>query len=389
MIDEIRAELIDHIIPFWNGMADYKNGGFYGYMSRDLVTDKTADKGVILLSRILWFYSNCHVALKDKALLELAKHCYDFLVKYCVDAEYGGVCWSVKANGEKSETMKHAYCHAFFIYAMASYYGASGDESAFDHAMEVFEIVESKFADDISYRECFTRDWQIRDNAELSENGVKADRTMNTVLHLIEAYTELYRAAKNPRVAERLRFLLSLTYDKIYDKQNARLRVFFDNEMNPLGDIHSYGHDIEAAWLMDRAVQTIKDELPNGLFADILAMNRKLTEKVYETAFDSGENVGTGAMNYENDSGKVNKTRVWWAEAEAVVGFAKAGDPRYLDRSRKVWEYIKAYVIDDRDGGEWHSQVGEDGVPADLPVVDEWKCPYHNGRMCLEVGFNV
>jgi len=385
MLGEIRAELTDHIIPFWNGMADYENGGFCGYMSHNLVTDKSADKGVILLSRILWFYSNCFLVLNESALLESAKHCFNFMAKHCVDAEYGGVYWSVKANGEKSETMKHIYCHAFFIYAMSSYYDASGDESALDLAMEVFEIAESRFADEVSYRECFTRDWQTRDNAELSENGINADKTMNSVLHLIEAYTELYRVAKNTRVAERLRFLLSLTYDKIYDKDNARLLVFFDDGMNPLGDVHSYGHDIEAAWLMDRAVQIAKDELPNGLFNDILAMNRKLAEKVYEAAFDEGEK----AMNYENDGGRINKTRVWWAEAEAVVGFVKARDPRYLERARQVWEYIRAYVIDTRDGGEWHSQVGEDGVPAELPVVDEWKCPYHNGRMCLEVGFKV
>lgn len=383
MINEIRAELTDHIIPFWNSLADYGNGGFCGYVSHNLETDETRDKGVILHSRILWFYSNCHLALKDAASLKMAKHCYDFMVKYCVDAEYGGVYWSVKANGQKSETMKHAYCHAFFIYAMASYYDASGDGAALDLAMEIFEIAESKFADDVSYRESFTRDWQPRDNGELSENGIKADKTMNTVLHLIEAYTELYRVSKNTRVAERLCFLLSLTYEKIYDKQNSRLLVFFDNDMNPLGNVHSYGHDIEAAWLIGRAAEIAKDALPSGLFGDILAMNRRLTEKIFEVAFDPGES----AMNYENDNGRINRTRVWWAEAEAVVGFVKARDPRYLERARLIWEYIKAYVIDKRDGGEWHSQVDESGAAAELPVVDAWKCPYHNGRMCLEVGF--
>ncbi|MDR0222007.1 MAG: AGE family epimerase/isomerase [Oscillospiraceae bacterium] len=382
MYDEIKSELINRIIPFWNGLADYENGGFYGYVGRDLKPDKKYDKGAVLHSRILWFYSNCYLALKIPACLEMARHCYDFAARSYLDREYGGVYWSVKFDGKPAETMKHGYCHAFFIYALASYYDASGVQAALDLAMELFGVVEEKLADGVSYREACERDWRDRENDELSENGITAEKTMNTVLHLIEAYTELYRVCKDARVAGRLEFLLSLTYDKIYDKANRRLRVFFDKRMNAKGNIHSYGHDIEAAWLAGRALDVAGGVLPGGLAENVRAMNRALAENIYETAFDGV------AMNYENDDGVVNTARVWWVEAEALVGFLDAyrlyGERRFLERAKALWEYIKSEIIDPREGGEWLPQVGANGVPAEMPVVDEWKCPYHNGRMCLK-----
>ncbi|MDR0197038.1 MAG: AGE family epimerase/isomerase [Oscillospiraceae bacterium] len=381
MYDEIKNELTNHIIPFWNALADRVNGGFYGYMSHDLKIDGGYDKGTVLHSRILWFYSNCYLVLKEPVCLEMARHCYDFAVKNCVDREYGGVYWSVKFDGTAAETMKHGYCQAFFIYALASYYDASGDESALGLATEIFNAVEEKLSDGVSYREACTREWGDRENDELSENNIAAEKTMNTVLHLIEAYTELYRVRKDERVAERLEFLLSLTYEKIYDKENARLLVFFDKDMNVRGNIHSYGHDIEAAWLMGRALDIAGDALPRELRGNVRAMNRALAEKIRGSAFDGD------AMNYESVSGVVNTARVWWAQAEALTGFLDAyrlyGEERFLEKARGLWAYIKSKIIDARAGGEWHSQVDKNGVPAKMPVVDEWKCPYHNGRMCL------
>ena len=208
-----------------------------------------------------------------------------------------------------------------------------------------------------------------------------ADKTMNTVLHLIEAYTELYRVSKEQRVLDRLKFLLDLTYDKIYDKENSKLLVFFDREMNVLGDIHSYGHDIEATWLLDRACSIIGDP---ALTAKISSMNEKIVANIANIAYENG------ALNNECVNGEINKWRVWWVQAEAVVGFLNAvqryGDPEYRKITETVWQYIKANIVDKRPGGEWHSQVDEQGSYADFkPVVEPWKCPYHNGRMCLEV----
>ncbi len=384
---EIQKELENHIIPFWDALCDYERGGFYGFVSYGLKTDKNAPKGVILHSRILWFYSNCYLVLRKKEYLDKAAHCFDFLRKHCVDREYSGVYWMMNADGSVNDSMKHTYCQAFFIYAMSSYYDASGDKEALELALDVFETVERKCVDSVAYLEAQSREFELIENDALSENGLMADKTMNTVLHLIEAYTELYRVSRNEKVLERLIFQLKLTYDRIYDKDGSKLLVFFDKEMNVIGDIHSYGHDIEATWLLDRACDVIADGGSEDfvkLREKISVMNRKIVRNIAGIAFKEGS-----VLN-ERENDKINTWRIWWVQAESVVGFLNAyqryGDSEYENISRSVWNYIKEKIIDRREGGEWYSQVDENGTPADFkPAVDPWKCPYHNGRMCLEV----
>ena len=377
---EIKSELINHIIPFWNSMRDDENGGFYGFMSHDLKLDKNAPKGVILHSRILWFYSNCYLLLKDKQCLENARHCYEFMTKYCVDRENGGVYWLMNADGTVNDSMKHTYCQAFFVYALASYYDASGDPEALKLAMEVFDTIEEKCTDEIAYLEAMSADWKLIPNDALSENGLMADKTMNTTLHLLEAYTELYRVHKDERVLSRIKFLIGLFLDKIFYAEEDRLLVFFDREFKVIGDIHSYGHDIEATWLLDRACEVIGDK---ELTEKVSAMNKRIVANIAKIAYENN------SLNNERENEKINKIRVWWVQAEAVVGFLngyqKYGIEKYREMSENIWGYIKAELIDKREGGEWISQIEEDKRPTEKPVVDPWKCPYHNGRMCLEV----
>ncbi len=380
LVSEVKNELVNHIIPFWNSLRDDEKGGFYGFMDCDLKLDKNAEKGVILHSRILWFYSNCYLVLKDEKCLENAKHCYDFMVKHCVDRENGGVYWLMNADGTVSDSMKHTYCQAFFVYALSSYYDASGDESALKLAMEIFDTIEEKCTDDVAYLEAMSADWKLIPNDALSENGLMADKTMNTTLHLLEAYTELYRVHKDERVLERLKFQLQLFLDKIFYPEDDRLLVFFDREFSVIGDIHSYGHDIEATWLLDRACEVIGDD---SLTEKISAMNKRVVANIAKIAYENN------SLNNERENEKINKIRVWWVQAEAVVGFLngyqKYGEEKYMDMAENIWGYIKSELIDKREGGEWHSQIEEDGKPTVKPVVDPWKCPYHNGRMCLEV----
>ena len=378
---EVRNELTEHIIPFWNALRDDEKGGFYGYMGSDLKLEKNAPKGVILHSRILWFYSNCYLVLGDDKCLENARHCFEFMRKYCVDKENGGVYWMMNADGSVNDSMKHTYCQAFFIYALSSYYDASKDSNALKLALELFETVEKRCTDDVAYLEAMSADWKLIPNDALSENGLMADKTMNTTLHLLEAYTELYRVSSDERVLNRLKFQINIFLDKIYYKPESRLLVFFDRELNVIGDIHSYGHDIEATWLLDRACEVIGDE---ALTAKVREMNEAVVKNIADIGYENG------ALNNERDKDKINKIHVWWVQAEGVVGFLNAygkyGDKRYQDIALALWEYIRSDIIDKRPGGEWYSQILEDGRPDPAkPTVDPWKCPYHNGRMCMEV----
>lgn len=381
MINEIRNELVNHIIPFWDSLEDKERGGFYGFMDNGLNLDKDGEKGVILHSRILWFYSNCYLTLKDEKCLEKAKGCYEFMSKYCVDRENGGVYWMMNADGSVKDDMKHTYCQAFFVYALSSYYDASGDKSALELAMDIFNTIEEKCTDDVAYLEAMSRTWELVENDALSENGLMADKTMNTTLHLLEAYTELYRVSKDEKVLSRLKFQTRIFLDKIFYEEDDRLLVFFDKNLDVIGDIHSYGHDIEATWLLDRACDVMNDK---ELTEKVSAMNERIVANIRKLAFKDG------SLLNERDKTEINTWRIWWVQAEAVVGFLNGyqryNNPEYLEISKTIWDYIKNNIVDKREGGEWYSQLDENGVPADFKaVVDPWKCPYHNGRMCLEV----
>ena len=378
---ETRRELVQGIIPFWKKLRDTQHGGYYGYMDFDLQVDKKYEKGCILNSRILWFFSNAYLTLGEKDLLDEADHAYLFMKDYCRDPKNGGVFWSVTYDGKVADSTKHTYNQAFAIYALSSYYGASGNKEALEFAKQLFHIIETTCRDSYGYLESFTIDWQPEDNDKLSENGLLADKTMNTLLHVLEAYTELYRVAPSEEVGRSLERILKSFYDQVYNKESHRLEVFFDEKMKTISDLYSYGHDIEASWLLDRAAKILGDD---KLQKETYAYTTELAKEVYREALDQG------AMNNECFKGQVDKTRVWWVQAEAMVGFyncfEKTGEEKYRKITEDLWAYIKEYIIDKRQGSEWFWDLNEEGKPeSKKPIVEPWKCPYHNGRMCMEM----
>lgn len=382
MLEEVKAHLLNDIIPFWKNLRDDEFGGYYGYMDYDLKVDKKAVKGCILNSRITWFFANAYTLLKDESLLEEAKHGFAFMKEHCMDKENGGIFWSMKYDGTPEDTTKHTYNQAFSIYALSSYYEATHDEEALAMAKELFHIIETKCTDEIGYKEAFDKEFHEVENDKLSENGVIAEKTMNTLLHVFEAYTELYRVAKLPEVKERLEWIMDTFADKVYNPKLHRQEVFFDRNMNTILDLHSYGHDIETAWLMDRGVEILGEKKYEEKMTPI---TKDLTAEIYKVAFD-----GHSLAN-ECEKGVVNVHRIWWVQAETVIGFLNGWqkDPsrtEYLDAAKSEWQFIKDHVMDKRQGSEWFWEVDPSGKPYEgRPIVEPWKCPYHNGRMCFEV----
>ncbi|MGN0203718.1 MAG: AGE family epimerase/isomerase [Coprococcus sp.] len=380
-VKEIRAHLEEKLIPFWEGLRDEEYGGFYGYMGYDLKVDSKYEKSCILNSRIMWFFSNAYMLLGEEHLKDAAAHAWHFMRKYCVDEQYGGVFWSVNYDGTIKDDTKHTYNQAFAIYALSSYYDATKDEEALRLAFTLQKLIEDKCTDSEGYLEAFSRDFEPEDNEKLSENGVLAEKTMNTLLHVFEAYTELYRVSHDKNTGDRLRFMLDLFADKVYNHQLGRQEVFFDRNWNTLIDLYSYGHDIETAWLVDRGIEILDDAAYTARLAPITA---EITRNIYERAL-----VDHSLLN-EAENGVQNTTRVWWVQAETIVGFVNAWQKNpeeyfWLQSAKEVWEYIKTYLIDKRNGSEWFWAVDENGQPLKKPIVEPWKCPYHNGRMCMEV----
>ena len=218
-------------------------------------------------------------ALKDPKLLDEAAHGYEFLKEYCIDREYGGIYWSMNYDGSPKDTTKHTYNQAFSIYALSAYYEASGDSEALDLALQLFHTIEEKCTDEGGYLEAFTREFKPESNDKLSENGVLAERTMNTLLHALEAYTELYKVSKDSKVKERLKWLLDVFADKVYNPELKRQEVFFDKDYNSLIDLYSYGHDIETSWLLDRATEVLGEAEYTEKITKITDI---LAEQIYE-----------------------------------------------------------------------------------------------------------
>ena len=382
MISEIKSHLVNGIIPFWKSVRDDEYGGYYGYMGYDLVLDKKSVKGCILNSRITWFFSKAYKTLGDESLLDEAKHGYEFMKKYCLDDEYGGVYWSVNYDGTVNDSTKHTYNQAFSIYALSAYYDATGDEESIKLASDIYDIIETKCTDAEGYLEAFDRKFAPEANDKLSENGVMADKTMNTLLHVFEAYTEFYRITKRKDVKKRLEWILDIIAEKIYNPVLKRQEVFFDAHYNSLIDLHSYGHDIETAWLLDYGIEVLGEETYTKKISEI---TKALTAQIYAIAFDGS------SISNECENKVVDTDRVWWVQAEGVIGFINGyqhdvSKQEYLEAAKNIWEYIKKYVIDSRNGSEWFWVVNKDGKPyEDQPIIEPWKCPYHNGRMCLEV----
>ena len=135
----------------------------------------------------------------------------------------------------------------------------------------------------------------------------------------------------------------------------------YGRAMNSLIDLHSYGHDIEAAWLMDRCLEVLGDEELTRKLSPVL---RSMEQEVYEKAYTSH------SLANECERGVVDMKRVWWVQAEGVVGFwnawQKTGDSRYREASEDIWQFIREHLADKREGGEWFWYTDESGKPAKI-----------------------
>ena len=377
--DQMKAHLTEKILPFWENLADADHGGYYGYVDKELRVEREADKGCILNSRILWTFSTAARVTGDASLRPFADRAYDFLCRF-EDRENGGVYWSVTYDGHPRDTTKHTYCQAFAIYGLAAYYRLTGNREALEKAVSLYRLIEEKCRDAGGYGEAYREDFSPESNEKLSENGVMAGRTMNTLLHVLEGYTELYRAWPDAALREKGAQALACFLDTIYNQSEHRLEVFFDRDFHSLLDMQSYGHDIEASWLLWDSVTAL---LPKEEWTPYREMCLDLARSVRQRAFtDHG-------LKNEWVDGETNELRIWWVQAETMLGFENAavltGEDAWKSDLQTQWNAIQRMIVDKRPEGEWYWSVYENGELTERPMVEEWKCPYHNGRMCLRL----
>lgn len=385
LASELDKELRDNILPFWaDKMVDRENGGFYGQIDGNDNLVATADKGVILTARILWAFSAAYCHYKDEQYLCLAKRAYEYLTEYFWDTENGGVYWTLDYSRTPVDTKKQTYAQGFALYGLSEHYRATKDQKVLDKALELFETIESHCFDSEKdgYMEAYTRDWQPVEDMRLSGKDENAPKTMNTHLHIIEPYSNLYNVFPAEKIRSRIVHLLDVFSNKIIDHQRGHLGLFFDNAWNRVDSNVSYGHNIEAAWLIEEAAACVGD-------LSLIEKTRITANRVSEAAVQGMDDDGGVVYEYFADKKFLDREKHWWVQAEAMVGFfnmyQNCGDEKYLDLVFTLWEYIKAHLID-RTNGEWFWGVKPD---AEINRVDDkagfWKCPYHNTRMCIEI----
>lgn len=387
-LDRLAATLERHleevILPFWIVRMQDGRGGFHGRITGAGIPDPEAPRGAILCGRILWTFSAAYRALGRPEYLACAARAEAWLLDHFYDRQFGGVYWMVDVDGTPLDTRKQFYALGFALYGLSEYYRATGDRQALERAVELFHSIEEHAFDPLhnGYTEAAARDWSPTEDMRLSDKDLNAPKTMNTHLHILESYTNLYRAWPDERLRERLANLIGLFLDRIESPATHHLGLFFGDDWQPVGDGRfSYGHDIEASWLLLEAAQALGDRT---LTERVLRRSRRLAEAALEGYAPDG------SLLYERRAdGSLDRERHWWVQAECVTGlvwlYTRHGADEALFAAEKTWEYIQTHLVDPADG-EWFWSIRPDGS---INRADDkagfWKCPYHNGRMCLEV----
>ncbi len=391
VLQELQAsaanELTGNILPFWiNRMTD-KKGGYFGRMDGRTILHEKEERGGILNARILWSFSAAFHRFPKPEYEAAARHALSYLLDHFFDPQFGGTFWKVDADGNPSDTKKQIYSQAFFIYALVEYYMAFGDKTCLEKAIALFHLIEDHSYDPVKqgYFEAYSRDWKLLEDLRLSEKDDNEKKTTNTHLHILEAYTSLFHVWKDPQLENRLRDLVILFRDTIIDPVHHHMKLFFDEDWNSKSTLISYGHDIEASWLVYEGALALKDEA-------LLISLKEPCVMLGQAALEGLQ--PDGSLVYEEHNGQRDMDRHWWPQAEAVVGllnlFQLTGRESFLEDAHKCWKYIEDHLVD-RKAGEWYWSIRADGsINTDDDRAGFWKCPYHNTRACLKaIGYRL
>lgn len=379
---EIEQEL-QNILAYWMKYTiDLKNGGFFGKIDNANRIDENASKGSVLNSRILWTFSAAYNLTNKPAYLQTAERAFKYITNYIIDKDFGGVYWTVDYRGNPGDTKKQIYALAFAVYALSEYFKASRDERARQAAVKLYNDIYAHSYDEVygGYIEALTRDWKEIKDLRLSAKDFNAKKSMNTHLHILEAFANLYLVWPNATLKQRITELVHIFLDYIIDEKTNHLILFFDEDWTPKSSIVSYGHDIEAAWLVQEAAEIIQDE--------VLVETVKVRCLQVAVASERGLDKD-GGLWYEKEKDHLVKEKHWWPQAEAMVGFYNAyqvtNNNSFLEKSYNSWRFIDKHILNKKDG-EWFWGVKEDySIMDGEDKIGMWKCPYHNGRACIEL----
>ncbi|MDN4478353.1 AGE family epimerase/isomerase [Demequina sp. SYSU T00039] len=390
-----QRELAADILPFWEAHAFSAEGALRGGVTGRLEYVDELPRHAVLAARILWTFAAAAEALPEQRerLLATGQKAHDALTGPMWDSLHGGVFWSLGADGAVVDPRKQVYAQAFAVYGLARWARTTGDAAALDRALWLAAALDSSARDREygGYVEALARDWTPTERTALSERDPDVPKSMNTNLHVLEALTELLRASGDAAVRESLETLLRTTLEAILvEEPFPHCGLYFDESWERRDAGVSYGHDIEASWLLWDAWTALTE---HGIEDPDLEWGAReaalgLAAAVRERGVDRD-----GAVMYAGTvDGPTDTDRHWWPQAEGVVGwlnaYAVGGRPEDRKAAIRAWDFIETHVVD-RENGEWFARLDAQNRPladddGDLKM-GPWKCPYHNARACLEV----
>lgn len=398
--DEARAwrrQLAERVLPYWYDTAvDWERGGFT--LADDAVTGRgtAGEKQIVTQARMVWGFSLADrkgFSNPQRNYRKAAAHGVKFLREKFRDPEHGGYYWSVTLDGQPRDPRKRLYGEAFVIYALVEYYRASLEHAALEDALELFHEIQRRAHDpkQRGWHEHFERDWNpLPAGSRDAIVEVAGYKSANTHLHLMEAFTELYAETKDPAVKEALEECLRLNQKYFYPRNPAKSAFHCEPDWKPVTKASSaglsYGHNVEFAWLMIRAEETLgRSPSWNHFHAHVEHTLRCGTDH------DRG-----GIYNRGKGNEPAHDTlKVWWSQAEMVaaltVGLRRQPDnAAYTDALRKLIRWCDTQQTDPKSG-IWLDTVTADGRPKASGLAHNWKANYHDVRAMLMFveGFEV
>lgn len=375
--EELRETLWRDLLDRWFPACIDPAGGYRQRFGPKFEPEDDGSRGLVFQSRMVWVCAT--MAELRPEFREYAEHGVGFLKERLFDASSGAFVWGLDADGSPVSDERHAYGIAFAIYGLAAAGHRLGNAEALAMAQQAFGYLERHHRD-AEYGGYFEATGPER--RPRLKGGAKGDaigtpygqKSQNTHLHLMEAFAELYRAWPDASVRRRLEETLQLFTGPLF-AEPGHLTLFVERNWSPASRETSYGHDIEAVHLMLDAAEA----LGRGEDGLVLSRVRALADNVLARGWD----VERGGIFYAgDDDGPMNRMKNWWAEAEALLGFAalwkRTGDVRYRDAAAGAWAWIRDHQIDRKNGG-WFEEAGR----PEMAKGHAWKAAYHDGRALL------
>lgn len=377
-------------------------GGYLSTFSFDFKPVGAQDKMIVTQARNTWSTAKAALFYHDASYIPMSRNGFYFLRDKMWDKKYGGFYNLVARDGTPKSKMKQAYGNAFAIYGLCAYYQCSGDTAALNLAKKTFLWLEKYSHDPIykGYYQYLNRDGShVIRTADIESTRDIGYKDQNSSIHILEALTELYKVWKNPLVKERLQEMLDLIRDKMITPKGY-LQLYFTYDWKPISyrdssdavikknhyiDHVSFGHDVETAYLMKDATET----LGNIHDTKTLAIGKKMVDMALRNGWDKTLGGFYDEGYYFKDKPGLtitDKSKNWWAQAEALntllmfSNMYPSDTMYYLQKFFKQWQYVQTYLIDHTHGG-WYEE-GLDNQPWRKTALKAqiWKCTYHDFR---------